>query len=174
MLKALLEADEPLSNRELIERADVSRKTLYRRIDDLQALAIVEQDDGGNWRLFIEPWWAAEADTDEPYLKATEAMRTAFTQDFPEDLLYEIAIQRGGDTLNKIHEIPWSDREEVLAGVANSIPWLSGWIPFVVALLQEPPTDVDPRDREVVVHLGDPTALPDPKQTTLSGGSIAV
>ena len=173
MLKALLEADEPLSNAELIERADISRKTLYRHIEDLQAIAIVEQDDGGNWRLFIEPWWSAEASTDEPYLKATEAMRTAFTEMFPEDLLYEIAIQRGGDTLNKIHEIPWSDREEVLAGVANSIPWLAGWIPFVVALLQEPPADVDPRDRQVVVHLGDPSAVPDPAQTTLDGGVIA-
>ncbi|WP_318570922.1 hypothetical protein [Salinigranum marinum] len=93
MIKALLEAGEPLGKDELMERADICGKTYYNRIEDLRAIAIVEQDEGGVWRLFVEPWWAAEAQTDEPYLDMTEEMRTAFTREFPEDLLFEIAIQ---------------------------------------------------------------------------------
>jgi hypothetical protein len=72
MLKALLASDEPLGKTELLEQANVSEATYYRRIEDLRTLAIVERDEGGAWRVFIEPWWAAEAKTDERYLGATE------------------------------------------------------------------------------------------------------
>jgi hypothetical protein len=164
MLKALLVSDEPLGKDELMNEADVSEATYYRRIDDLQALAIVERDEGGVWRVFVEPWWAAESNTNEPRLEATEAMRTAWTTEFPEDLLYEIALRRGCESLNKIQ---WADPSLSLEEIVDAIPWLGPWIPFVLALLVEPPVERDPRDRQVVVHLGDPSAISDPDQTTL-------
>jgi hypothetical protein len=164
MLKALLASDEPLGKPELIDQADVSEATYYRRIEDLRALAIVERDEGGVWRVFVEPWWAAEAKTDEPYLEATEAMRTAWTTEFPEDLLYEIALQRGCESLNKIQ---WADPSLTLEKVSNEILWLGPWIPFVLTLLVEPSDERDPRDRQVVVYLGSPSVISDPDQTTL-------
>jgi hypothetical protein len=164
MLKALLVSDDPLGKDELMNEADVSGATYYGRIEDLQALAIVERDEGGVWRVFVEPWWAAESNTNEPRLEATEAMRTAWTTEFPEDLLYEIALRRGFESLNKIQ---WADPSLSLEEIGDAIPWLGPWIPFVLALLVEPPVERDPRDRQVVVHLGDPSAVSDSDQTTL-------
>jgi hypothetical protein len=154
----LLASDEPLGKDELINRADVSEATYYRRIEDLRALAIVERDEGGVWRVFVEPWWAAEAKTDEPYLDATESMRTAWTTDFPEDLLYEIALQRGCESLNKIQ---WADESLSLSDVGKALSWLDPWIPWIRALLEEPPGQQYPRDRNITVHLGHPTAVLD-------------
>jgi hypothetical protein len=169
MLKALLASDEPLGKNELIDQADVSEATYYRRIEDLRALAIVERDDGGVWRVFVEPWWAAEAKTDEPYLDTTEAMRTAWTTEFPEDLLYEIALRRGCECLNKIQ---WAEPSLSLTEVGEAFSWLSPWIPWIRALLMEPPGQQDPRDRNVTVHLGHPSVPLDRQQTTLSPADV--
>lgn len=168
MLKALLVSDEPLGKDELMNEADVSEATYYRRIEDLRVLAIVERDDGGVWRLFVEPWWAAESNTNEPRLEATEAMRTAWTTEFPEDLLYEIALRRGCESLNKIQ---WADPSLSLEEIGDAFEWLDPWIPLVRALLEPPPDHRDPRDRRVTVHLGDPAAVPDQKQVTLDVGA---
>lgn len=97
----------------------------------------------------------------------TEEMRTAFTREFPEDLLFEIAIQHRGYTVNKIHEIPWSDPSLTLEEIGDAIPWLGPWIPFVLALLVEPPDERDPQCRQIVVHLGDSSAVSDPEQMIL-------
>jgi hypothetical protein len=164
MLQALLANDDPLGKDELMEQADISESTYYRRIEDLRALAIVERDEGGVWRVFVEPWWAAEADSDEPYLEATEAMRTAWTTEFPVDLLYEIIIQRGCESLNKIR---WDDPDLSFADIGDAFDWLDPWIPWFRVLLENPPEGANPRDRQAVVHIGDPSAVSDPEQSTL-------
>lgn len=51
--------------------------------------------------------------------------------------------------------MPWADPSLTLEGIGDTIPWLGPWIPFVFALLVEPPDEHDLRDRQLVVHLGD-------------------
>ncbi len=133
-----------------------SEATYYHRIEDLRALATVERDEGGVWRVLVEPWWAAGADTDEPYLEGTESMRTTWTTEFPEDLMYEIALRRGCEKLDKIR---WSDPDLSFADIGDAFGWLDPWIPWVRTLLEPPPQHEGPRDHQAVVHLGDPAAI---------------
>lgn len=153
MVRALLASDEPLSESELADAADCSSRTVSRNLEDLLALAFVE-DAGGQFAAHIEPWWAAECDRDDPFEDASPDLRTTWTSEFVEDFVLEIALQRGVE----LSKVDWSDPPATPEAIADVVEWLDPWVPWVQCLLEEPPDESDPRERAVVVHLGSPTA----------------
>ena len=154
MVQALLASDEPLSEAELADAADCSKRTVSRNLADLLALAIVE-DAGGQFVAHIEPWWATECERDAPFEEATPDLRTTWSAEYPEDFLLEIALQRGVE----LSKVDWSDPPETPAAIADTIEWLDPWVPWIRCLLEAPPAVDDHEERGVVVTLGGPTAV---------------
>ena len=67
MTAALLQSDGRLEAAELVESADISRRSYENHIDTLRDLDIFARDDDG-WFATLEPWWAprSSAGRDEP------------------------------------------------------------------------------------------------------------
>ena len=154
MVRALLASDEPLSEAELADAADCSKRTVSRNLEALLALAFVE-DAGGQFVAHIEPWWATECERDEPFEAATPELRTTWSAEYPEDFLLEIALQRGVE----LSMVEWSDPPSTPEAIADTIEWLDPWVPWIQCLLEAPPAVDDLEGRGVVVTLGSPTAV---------------
>ena len=161
IVRALLDADRPLSRAALVDRADVSRRSTYTHLPRLEALGLVETTEDG-YRLALAFHTDAERHADRlPEYVADDL-------DVPRDVLYEAAIdlvdeaRRAGDPDDPVFGV-WLDPPD--SGVpdvdrlAEPWPWTSWAVEVVRAL-----TDADEHDRD--------DGEPDPSTTATFGADI--
>lgn len=158
MVKALLAADGPLGPAELQEEAGISQSSYKRYLSDLEAVGLVVRTEG-QWQAVIEPWWAAESTADRPEAETGPEM----AHHWADDMLYELALVMGAGLDAEV----WG-RDATLEEIGEAVPDLEPWIPWVVALVNDPPdgptAEADVRE----TRLGSPPGQVDDHQTALN------
>jgi hypothetical protein len=159
MVKVLLEADQPLTPGEIRDHADISESSYDRYIDVLETVGVLCHTEG-QWQAVIEPWWAPESSREQPDSDTTpESARP-----WADDMLFEMALALEGDQ----HLADVWTRSATYEEIADAVPALRPWIPWVVALIDDPlPTDSDEEIQRA--KLGSPPT-PENPQTSLSEG----
>jgi DNA-binding transcriptional ArsR family regulator len=145
IVRALLDADAPLSRATLTNRADVSRTSTYEHLPRLEALRLIEATTDG-YRL------ALAFHTDE---ERYADRLPAFVDDAhaePRDVLYDAAValvddaSRAGDPDDPVFG-PWlspGTGDPPSAALAATWPWVDRWgLPVVAALLATTPPGRD-------------------------------
>lgn len=135
MVSVLLSADEPLGRSEIIDRAGISGSSYDRHIGKLAAYAVFEPTSDQKWEAWIEPWWAAGNDLDEPRTDQDTYVNGDAPPATPAramSIFFWVAIQEDPDLLNQdtydLYSWP-PDYEKLL----RESELYSRWCTFVMA-----------------------------------------
>lgn len=136
LVRALLDADRPLTRAALVDRADVSRSSTYTHLPRLEALGLVEDTDDG-YRLAL-----AFATDDERH---ADRLPWFITDEHaaPRDVVYEAALElvddatRAGDPDDPVFSTwvdPPPDGVPDVSRLADVWPWVEWALPTLRSL----------------------------------------
>lgn len=174
MVKMMLVSSEPVAPKALKEAT--SESTYERQTADLEAIDLIERgaDGGHGWTISLEPWWARSSSADRPdrhvETDAEGGDGGLRQRSRPTEMLYEIALAMDGEMhLDSV----WYGGEGGVRGVdkiAESLPKLAPWIPWVVALVEDVPDERESESAPTVV-IGRPPAAATPGQSSLTSAT---
>jgi len=170
MVKRLLASDTPVSRAELVEAS--SQNSVDRYLQRLRALDIVENVGRGEYRAYLEPWWAPASDAADPYNDDHESTIEDVSLGTVQwrDILYGAAdrldpdLPKDVDAVSVHDPVFWTDPD--FETIIESIPGLEQYEHLLRVYLEDRgPDDGDP---EAVARIGSPPPGGAPSQQTLT------